>query len=172
MDDPAEEWKPVVGYEGLYEVSNHGRVRSIVTKYGTARTRLLKPRADRNGYMRANLCKGDGPRDHYVHALVLAAFEGECPEGWVRNHKNGVKNDNRHCNLEYVTRSGNARHAAEHGLLPRGSDHKNSKLTAEQVKEIRENPDGLGPYQLERRYGVNRAVIRRIWRKETWKHVA
>ena len=125
-----EEWRPVVGYEGLYEVSNRGRVRSVVTRWGNPRLRLLKPRKHTQGYQRVNLCRGNGPKDHYIHALVLAAFDGKCPSGFVRNHKDASKAYNDVGNLEYVTPARNNEHARENGLIACGSRHPNARANA------------------------------------------
>lgn len=95
-----EIWKPVKGYEGLYEVSNLGRVKSL--KYG--REKVLKPGDDNNGYLFVKLYK-DGKRKHFkVHRLVAEAFLPN-PEGLPEvNHRDEVKTNNVVYNLEFCSR--------------------------------------------------------------------
>lgn len=113
---PAEEWRPIVGYEGYYEVSDHGRVRSVdrLVKgpHGDAVWRLqgrpMKQRPwSKKGYMCVKLTRENKDKRHAVHRLVLAAFVGPCPEGYEACHNNHVKHDNRLSNLRWDTKSAN-----------------------------------------------------------------
>jgi hypothetical protein len=103
-----EEWRPVVGYEGLYEVSNLGRVQR------GDRLRKLSP--NDYGYIVVQLWRDGQYRQFLVHVLVAAAFLGPCPDGYEVNHKHGDKADNRASELEYMTRSDNNKHAYTTGL--------------------------------------------------------
>lgn len=112
-----EEWKPVVGYEGLYEVSSEGRVLSLgrfqkVRNNGRMfrKEQIMKLKNRPGGYLGAHLCKNCKHKIHSVHRLVAEAFIPN-PEGKEQvNHKNGIKTDNRVSNLEWVTKSENALH--------------------------------------------------------------
>jgi hypothetical protein len=96
-----EIWKPVIGYEGLYEVSNLGRVKSL--KYlKIGKEKILKERIHQ-GYNRVILFKNGIGKEHSVHRLVWNAFNGDIPKGLVINHLNEIKSDNRLCNLEMCT---------------------------------------------------------------------
>lgn len=116
-----EEWRAVVGFEGRYEVSNIGRVRSVdtVVYAGRGRTRRARGRVlslyygDR--YPKANLKVNGKQRNSYVHILVAAAFLGPCPEGMEVCHNNGDRLDNRPENLRYDTHSANMLDRREHG---------------------------------------------------------
>lgn len=120
-----EQWAPVVGYEGLYEVSNLGRVKSlarVVSRPGERgdlsineiiRTGHITPK----GYVRVQLSKNGKPRNHMVHVLVAEAWIGSPPSPRHEvNHKSGDKTNNREKNLEWVTPSENQVHAYETGL--------------------------------------------------------
>ncbi len=95
-----ETWKPVVGYEGLYEVSDVGNIRSLYGSQGTKR--VLKMHLHGDGYRSVRLCRKGGPRVS-VHRIVAKAFI-ENPLGKKTvNHKNGDRQDNRVSNLEWAT---------------------------------------------------------------------
>lgn len=114
MDSPAtrnERWRAVVGFEGLYEVSDRGRVRNARTDY------VLSPYALRDGYLQVRLPRsGEMRRKNWaVHRLVLAAFVGPCPEGMEGCHNDGNRTHNTLDNLRWDTRSGNAADSLLHG---------------------------------------------------------
>jgi hypothetical protein len=109
-----ETWLPVPGYEGYYEVSDQGRVRSMPRTLLRVdgrplplRGRILKPTPNTDGYLHVGLCRGNKKRTRSVHALVLEAFVGPCPTGLEGCHENDVKSDNRLSNLRWDTRSAN-----------------------------------------------------------------
>jgi hypothetical protein len=119
-----EQWRPVVGYEGTYEVSDLGRVRSIprvVEREGTqgdigAKGMIRKPHLTPKGYLRLQLAKDTKTANCMVHRLVASAFLDN-PDGKAEvNHKNGIKHDNRVGNLEWATASENQIHAYDTGL--------------------------------------------------------
>lgn len=116
-----EIWKPVVGFEGLYEVSDAGRVRSldrVITTRGRwggeaqrrLRGRALRPRRFSNDYLGVQLCDAEGQKTKLIHRLVAEAFLGDQPEMQV-NHKDGVRSHNHIGNLEWATCGDNHRHA-------------------------------------------------------------
>lgn len=120
-----EIWKPIPGYEGYYEVSDQGRVRSVDRiingeKWGTIysrsfRGRVLLQGSDRYGYSKACLSKDGVTWNAGVHRLVLMAFVGPCPGGMEACHNNGDPTDNRLVNLRYDTKSENRRDIISHG---------------------------------------------------------
>ena len=105
-----EEWRDVVGYEGLYQVSDQGRVknleRTFIDKIGRERyvkECILKPGMDKGGYLRVGLCDGEKRKTFKVHRLVCEAFH-ENPDNKPQvNHINEIKTDNRASNLEWAT---------------------------------------------------------------------
>lgn len=121
-----EKWKPVVGFEGRYEVSTLGHVRSRgfwrKGPHGStvwSKPKVLKGTPDRQGYLQVGLSRGDGTQaKRKVHRLVLEAFTGPCPSGLETRHHNGVPDDNRVQNLSWGTPSQNKmdkiRHRTDH----------------------------------------------------------
>jgi len=131
-----EIWKPVVGYEDLYEVSNMGRVKSLY--FG--KEKILKGIKDKDGYFRVHLYKFKKQLLFGIHRLVLMAFIGKHEDIKKNqcNHKNGFKDDNRMCNLEWTTVRGNILHAFKIGLINhKGEKHPSSKLTEKNIIDIR-----------------------------------
>ena len=116
-----EQWLPVPGYEGLYDVSDQGRVRSldrVVTERGgrtqRLRGRVLKPAPDPDGYLHVVLCNGR-PHTYKVHRLVARAFHGEPAPGQVVCHNDGTYTNNIAGNLRWDTRSANNLDTVRHG---------------------------------------------------------
>lgn len=123
-----EEWKDIRGYEGLYQVSNFGRVRSLDRWLTYIQTnqhdkvgkevhqkfpgKMLTPRKTRSGYLRVQLMNVD----YYIHRLVCSNFIRPLQPKEEINHKDGNKANNRIDNLEIVTRVENQNHAVEHHL--------------------------------------------------------
>lgn len=111
-----ETWKDVIGYAGLYQVSDLGRIRSLGrecnSKNGSKqrkRERILIQEVTIHGYCRVRLFDAEGRAKHYaVHRLVMNAFVGVIDE--EINHINEIKTDNRLCNLEYCTHAYNCNH--------------------------------------------------------------
>lgn len=178
MSADATTWRPVVGYEGRYEVSDAGEIRSL------PRLWILKPSKNRGGYLQVVLC--DYPRarsTQIVHTVVAAAFLGPRQNGLQVNHVSGVKTDNRACNLEYVTPSENVLHIYRNGLRkkrPGGSMCAMAKLSHDQVREIRiqlEKRNGRRDRteftyaQIAKPYGVGRTAISSIAKGLSFKDV-
>lgn len=110
-DTTRESWRPIIGFEGLYEVSDHGRVRNARTNY------VLSPYVLRDGYLQVTLPRlGEVRRKNWpVHRLVLAAFAGPCPDGMEGCHNDGNRTHNTLGNLRWDTHSGNAADSLLHG---------------------------------------------------------
>ena len=125
-----ELWQPIKGYEGLYEVSDQGRVRSLeraltkLKKNGTRYTCVLKAKSRKlvlckEGYLTVMLSQSSKVKLYAVHCLVADAFIAKRLDGYDVNHKDLNKVNNCVSNLEYVTRSENLLHAARAGLMSR-----------------------------------------------------
>ena len=97
-----EIWKDIKGFEGIYQASNLGRIKSLKRPY-RLKEKIKKPTRDRYGYYQVRLSKQSIGKGYLVHRLVWEAFNGHIPEGYEVNHINEVKTDNRLSNLSLVT---------------------------------------------------------------------
>ena len=170
----SEIWKEVPDYEGLYSVSDQGRVRRDVRRANWKAGGYLKPTVSGKGYLYVSLTSADGTRKTWrLHRLVSHTFDGPIPEAIEINHKNGVKGDNRRSNLERCSRSDNMIHASKHGLLdpPRGVEHHRTTLKPDDVRAIRKARGKATCKRLAERFGVGASTISRIQRREAWKHI-
>lgn len=113
--ESAEDWQAIPGYEGLYEASSLGRIRSPRI--------ILKQRLNNMGYPVVELSKNGRSRESLVHRQVIAAFKGAAPAGLECRHLNGDSTDNRIENLEWGTRSENTVDQVVHGT------HRNTSKT-------------------------------------------
>ena len=148
-----EIWKPVVGYEGSYEVSSMGKIRSLDRMcYGPRlkdgqfrKGKVLRGNILQDGYEQVRLFQNGKGEYIKVHRIVAEAFIPN-PQNKIQvNHINGIKHDNRADNLEWVSPSENMRHAYDVLKIPTGKGRKHGpsirrKLTKEQVEAIRKDP--------------------------------
>jgi hypothetical protein len=109
-----EIYKDVVGYEGIYQVSNLGNVKKIYKKYPNGI--ILKPIYN-HGYFRIGLWQNNNKKIYYIHRLVAQSFIKNPNNYPFINHINGIKNDNNVNNLEWCTQAQNNKHAIEMGLI-------------------------------------------------------
>jgi hypothetical protein len=100
-DLPGEVWKVIPKWNGHYEASNKGRIRSTKRRTNSYPGRVLKPTIDKYGYKKLSLSSGGYTKTCSVHSLVAETFHGERPEGLVVNHIDGVKTNNNVENLEW-----------------------------------------------------------------------
>jgi hypothetical protein len=162
-----EIWKDIKGYEGFYQISNLGRVKTLNFKVA----KILKNSLDSRGYYQVKL---KDRKSHLIHHLVMKNFVSEKPSPDHQvNHINGVKTDNYLENLEWVTRSQNMLHAYKLGLNytlgKKGSSHPNASITENDVKEIRKS--NLTSKELGEKYNLSYKTICAIRAKKSWKHI-
>jgi hypothetical protein len=151
-------------YDNKYLVSSAGDVWSEYTH------KLLKPTLDGRGYLQLILY-GKSVKIHY---MVAICFIGAPPdESDTVNHKNLVKTDNRSCNLEWLSRSANVKHAHTSGVMPYGQDHGAAKLTDEDVLKIKQLfvEYKLGNTEIASRFNVGYTTIGKIRNGSIWKNV-
>jgi len=177
-----EVWRPVVSWEGFYEVSNFGQVRSlerpVACKSGFMRMvkghTLIQQRYGRGKkWHRVSLWDKQEGTPRPVHQLVLEAFVGPRPEGHVTNHKDGNPDNNHVSNLEWCTVTYNNVHALDTGLRNiRGEDHYAHRFTVADVREMRRlRKEGMGPSAIARHFQASLHTVRKIVEYKTWKHV-
>jgi hypothetical protein len=181
----SEEWRAIVGYEGLYEVSDQGRVRSVdrvVHRRGSYRNRecvqrtrgrLLRPGTDDKGYRYVNLHKENKARTIFVHTLVLEAFVGPPPSPQhVCRHGDNIPGNNKSKNLCWGTQKENNNDKLKHGTLLHGEDVATAILKKADVIKIRHLVSiGHTQSSLAKAYGVIPQTINVIVKRKTWRHV-
>ncbi len=180
-------WKDVVGYEGYYQISNYGDIKSLDRwaeghKYPTRiKGRMLSKVLD-GPYYRVGLRKNGKSTKHRIHKLVMDAFGPPCPGvygnrrgNYQIDHYDDDKLNNRSDNLQWLLHADNCfwKHEATHFFRTRtplqGVKHGMAKLTEEQVLSIRADPRVYREIGLE--YGVDKSLIGLIKRRKCWVHI-
>ena len=180
MTSFTEKWLAVVGWEGLYEVSNWGRIKSLPRwrknhrggKWLT-KERILKQSPIPNGYLKVDLSRDGRTTTKTVHGIVLTAFVGPSPEGMECCHGDRNKTNNCLSNLRWDTHLNNVQDQILHGTSGKGEKNNKAKLTEDQVKAIRARCAG-GETQLSVAgdFGIDRRTVSDIHRRKIWAHVA
>lgn len=174
-----EIWKDVVGYEGLYEVSDLGNVKSVDRQVrhpkGGVANKKGKPLAaqiNKDGYARVPLWREGVSKYAFVGRLVLEAFVGPCPFGMECCHEDGIPANNVANNLRWDTHVANAADKVGHGTAQRGEKVGNSKLTDEKISAIRDGLlSGMTGVALAKKFNVTTATISRVKLGQSWSHV-
>lgn len=161
----AERWLPIEGWN--YEVSDQGRVRSANPRYIGRELRV--PVAGYGGYLRIELYRGKRRKLFSVASLVLTAFVCPRPPGYQAAHENGNRTDNRLTNLAWKTVSENTEDRFRHGTVAKGERSGRSKLTLEQVREMRALfAAGVSCRDVGLRFGVTKYQAWNIKRGRSW----
>ena len=165
-----ETWAEIKGYEGLYDISNFGRVKSR-KKYNVPNEIIKRQRVTQFGYMSVTLWKDKKLKHFFIHQLVCIAFLNNNKNKLFVNHINGIKTDNIILNLEWCTHSENRRHAYNTGLQNAtiGISHGMAKLTEAQVLNIFNSKDSSS--KLSKIYGVCSGAIGNIKTGFAWGHI-
>lgn len=169
-----EKWKSIIGYEGLYEVSTFGNIKSLVKK-GNNIQKIRKQGLDiSTGYATVQLNKNGTPLTKRVHRLVAEAFLDKPSPKHIVNHKDGNKKNNRLDNLEWVTYSENTFHSFRTGLQKKifGNENYITKIKNEDVVKIRELIKlGFTNKDIASKFNVNPSQISRIKTGERRSHI-
>lgn len=171
-----ERWLPVVGYEGLYEVSNLGRVRSLprVTSDGRRIAGLVRKTRPSHGRVMVIVSKRGERKTFAVSHLVLRAFVGARQDGLECCHNDGNFQNNALVNLRWDTPASNWHDRdVVHNTLPRGSRSPNAKMTeADVVRASELRRSGVTLTAIADLFGVSTPTVCRIFNRRGWRHVA
>lgn len=178
----SEVWKDIPNYEGLYQASDFGQIKSfdasqkINNKWGGITTRVINGSILKHividGYHYVNLYKNRKSRRYSVGGLILSSFIGPMPVGMERCHNDGVKSNNTLLNLRYDTHLENITDKIKHGTYFVGEQCTSSKLTECQVIDIRTRRNsGETAKSIADDFNVNPIAVRRVCTGVTWKHV-
>ena len=180
-----EEWRDVVGYEGRYQVSSMGRVKSLERKVTHWRggeriqkERILKPDTDRGGYLRVGLCDGEKRKKFRVHRLVCEEFH-ENPDNKPQvNHINEIKTDNRASNLEWATARENSNFGTRNERIGKKSAIAKSKPIAQYTLNGKLLKVWPSPTEVHRQLGISPGNISAVARGKrnkaggfVWKYI-
>jgi predicted DNA-binding protein YlxM (UPF0122 family) len=188
-----EYWVDISNYEGYYQVSNYGNVKSldrVITEHPsvkneqqtgktqTLKGRILKPHTNSSGYYQINLNRKSIRTTFAIHQLVAQSFLDNRSSKPLVNHINGIKTDNNVNNLEWATYSENLEHAYKNRLRRAvktnevASKNYKRKLTEQQVREIKLliAAKSLTLKQIANQYDVGRSTIGSIKSGRNWSH--
>jgi hypothetical protein len=176
-----ENWRAIPGYNGRYEASDQGNIRSLPWEFtrvirGRLQTfksklKLMKLRKAKDGYLQVDLVMPEGNKTTIqVHRLILMTFVGPPEEGQHACHyPDPDKTNNKPENLCWASRQENEAHKLEHGTHQRGENSPTAKLTDDDIRAIRAS-DETGTV-LAKRYHVSDSLISKIRRGLKWAHV-
>lgn len=177
-----EIWKEIPEFKGYYQASNQGRIRSMPRKSWNGKTivdrktRILRNQNLPDGYQQVGIMMpGERQLRYYVHRLVASAFIPNVNNKPFVNHIDGVKHHNTPDNLEWVTKSENAKHSFATGLqCNKGEQHPSHKVTTADVLKIRERyKNGESTYHIFNSgdYKLSYTNIKDIVSRRLWVHV-
>ena len=172
-DLPHEKWRDVVGYEGLYQVSNFGRIKH----FWNDRETIRKISKNYKGYSVVKLSKNNQGDSFLVHVLVARAFFSKPKDKHEINHRIADKENNGVFNLEWITHAENMRHASKMGLLKNkdGLEAPRAKLTKDDVIYIRKQfikgDNEFGAHALSRKFNITPTSILDVVNYRTYKDV-
>lgn len=171
QDLPHEIWRDVLDYEGFYQVSNMGRLKSL--HYG--KSTILNPSMASDGYKNVTLTLNGKKKYFRLHVLVARAFIPNPDNKPCVNHIDGDKSNNRADNLQWVTHSENTRHAYNKGLAKSACEHHYAKFTPQQIQKIRDiyipYDSEFGASALARKLNVNVKTVQKIVHSISYKTV-
>lgn len=176
-----EEWRDIKGYEGWYQVSNLGNVRSLDReiiysngKIYKQKGKMLKPTLRNNGYYYVSLSKNNVRPKFDVHRLVAITFLDNDNNYNCINHIDGNKTNNCLSNLEWCSYSYNAKHAFKVGLneAVRGERNGSSKLKDSDVIKIKKLlSEGVKSYKIAEMFNISQSTISEIKNNKKWTHI-
>jgi hypothetical protein len=179
-DLDGEIWRPIIEFDGKYEVSDLGRVRSVIPRGEgmlliqeiPPRRRILKQTPDPKGHVCVSPQFKGAKFTRRVHVLVAETFIGPRAPGIVTRHKDGDYANPRLDNLEYGTMADNMADRERHGRTARGDDrHGRAKLTTDIVRKIRKLRGRYTQCEMADMFGVTHQSIQAVLTGKSWSHV-
>jgi hypothetical protein len=158
-----EYFKDIPGYEGIYQVSNHGRVTSVRRKV------VFSPSITQQGYKRVILRVNKYEKSRTIHSLVMEAFRGPRPSGMVINHLDFNPSNNHLSNLEYVTKLDNILYSKEAGRYFRSHSYADDKFSPKDIRFIRSS--SLDDAALATQFKSSKSFINKIRRSVSYSWV-
>lgn len=177
-----EIWKDIVGYEGHYQVSNTGQIKSLARKiwyeskgrvkahFKLRAEKILAQRVGTTGYLQISLCLESERKLVSLHRVMAEAFVPNPENKPEVNHKDTNKLNNTIQNFEWMTHAENMAHSLENGRHVKGDTHPMAKITETDVRSIRAAV-GAKPKDLAAKYGVCTDQIYLILKRKSWAHV-
>ncbi len=173
-----ERWLAITDYEGVYEISDQGRVRRLTFRnrmgwYQYKTPHILKASGKAGPYRQVCLSRDGRSISRMIHLLVLEKFVGPCPPGREAAHRNGKAKDNRLSNLRWATKEENEADKVAHGTARSvGAANPNAKLTESDVRKIRElRSRGWRLSTIGEHFGVRDTTVGDICKRRRWAHV-
>lgn len=170
-DLPEENWYDVKNFDGDYQISTFGRLKSLKHNEPI----IIKPFLSQKGYLRVSLSKDNKPHQYFIHDLVGLAFIPNLDGKPEIDHIDGNKFNNHVKNLRWVTSAENHQYAVELGLKKSGTNRTSAKLNAEQIKYIREvykpRDSKFGARALAKKFNVSLTTIRDIVHRRKYKDI-
>ena len=173
-----EIWKKINGYDGDYQVSNLGRVKSFKGCRGIKEI-ILQQLKNSDGYLYVELSKNGKPKSKKIHVLMFEVFNYKLKKGEVVHHKDRNKINNSFDNFKMMTNGDHIRlhntgeNNPNYGKDFSGENGPNSKLKKDDVIEIRVdlNEGILTQREIGLKFGVHQITISQIKTGKTWKHI-
>jgi len=168
-----EQWKDVTGFEGMYQVSNFGNVKSIPSTDSKRLGKILSPGKGKYGHCGIQLYKNGKKYKALVHRLVAIHFISPAPEGCEVNHIDFDPTNNHVSNLEWATHQQNIYHSRHRLANKKGEECTHSKVTEQDVIAMRAEyaAGGISFVKLAKKYNVCPQQCHRIIRRERWAHI-
>jgi hypothetical protein len=166
-----EWWKPVVGFEGYYEVSNVGNVCRVKAHKNVLPFQRVRQWPHWDGRLFCVLSGGGKRKTYKVHKMMVDAFLGGTPDGFTVHHEDDCYTKNWISNFRYQSAIDNWRDGNLTGLMKHGSAHSNAKLSETQALELLGLYGKISLKRASERFGISTTAVSYLWRGRNWAHL-